>query len=281
MATYTIDNSMFDLVCELSEREIYNDIRAEIGVTTSETIVDADTAYSWRYWDRQAALPAPGYTTFRYFTASMQDVSVWQLTSVSAHSYDMTPYYDYEITLIDTDDDLTKAVEIKNTGTGGYAIRFTVRYKYLSAEEITHEEFAYNTLQVRATDDTSISKYGRRVMNLQWPQGTEATDMQGIVDSDNERYKEPYARLILTMKGEDATKQAIIYGAEISDTMTVTCDKLGLTATDYFIDSIDINDNVNIPTARFELVAERTVESTGYFVIDTDFVADFLLSRTR
>lgn len=273
MATYTVNNTMSDLTYELSEREIYNDIRSEIGVTVSETVVDADANYTWKVWHRYGFLPAPGYTNYRYFTATVQTPLAWAVQNVSVYDQDRNPYYDYEYELEDTNDDLTKAFRTKNTGIKYGSIEFEVKYKYLSAEEVSHEEYTHNTLQVRAADNTSIDKYGRRVMNLIWPQGTEEADMQGLVDADLARYKEPYARLVLTLIGKDATNQAIIYGAEISDIMTVTCTKLGLTATSYFIDAISIKDNLaTIPIGTFELVAKRTVESTGFFVIDTDSI---------
>ena len=109
MANHTVDNTMANLTYEISEREIYNDVRSEIGVSTSETVIDADPTYSWKVWHKYSGLPAPGYTIYRYFTATVATPLDWKVQNVSVNDWDWNPYYDYEYSLEDTDDSLTKA----------------------------------------------------------------------------------------------------------------------------------------------------------------------------
>ena len=273
MSDYTVDDSMVKIVYDLSDREIYNDIRAEIGILKTETVLDADADYSWKYWMKYSGLPAPGYTNFRYFTATLQAPITWALTNVSAYAYDKTPYYDYEIELQDTNDDLTKAVRIKNTGTSGGTIQFTVKYKYLSAEEVTHEETSWDTLTVRSFDETSILKYGRRVMPLRWPQGATSEQMQMMADAALSHYKDPYHVLHIKLRGDTAAKATQIFTREISDTISVICDNLGMASTDHFIDAVSIDDTaLKSPVATWQLIQQRAVENTGYFMIDTDSI---------
>ena len=272
MSDYTVDDSMAKIVYDLSDREIYNDIRAEIGFTKTETVLDSDTTYSWKFWSRNSAMPAPGYTTFKYFTATLQDPIEWELTDVSSKNYDGTPYFDFTATLEDTNDDLTKALNITNTGTGGYSITYKVRYKYLSASAVTHEETSWETLTVRAYDQTSIDKYGRRVMPLKWPQGATSEQMQMIADADLAYYKDPYPVLHTTIRGDTAAKATQVFTREISDTISVVCDNLGLSA-DFFIDGISGRDNsIKSPRATWQLIGQRSTETTGWFTLDTDLL---------
>jgi len=275
VADYTVDDSMAKIIYSLSDREIYNDVRAELGFLTTETIVDADPAYEWKYWSKYTGLPAPGYTTFQYFTATLAEALAWSLYDHDAFDYDRNPYHDYEINLIDTNDDETKAAEIKNTGTKYGTISYKVKYKYLASDEITHEEQSFNTLNVRATDETSIRKYGRRVLPLVWPQGTTAEDMQMIVNAALARYKEPMDHLQVTMQGRTDAIAIQIFTREISDTIAVTCANLGLAAVDFYLDSMSNKDTQ--PAAAgphlfctWGLIAQRTEEATGWFTIDTD-----------
>lgn len=275
MADYTVDDSMAKIIYSLSDREIHNDVRAELGFLTTETVVDADPTYEWKVWNKYQTLPAPGYTTFRYFTATLAEALAWSLYGHTAHDYDLQPYYDYDIKLIDTNDDETKAAEIKNTGSKYGTIAYKVKYKYLASEEVTHEEQSYNVLNARATDDTSIKKYGRRVLNLAWPQGTSQEDMQMIVNAALARYKEPMDNLRVTMQGRTDAIAIQIFTREISDTIAVVCDELGLASTDFYLDTINIKDNHPSAAgpylfATWGLIAQRTEESTGWFTIDTD-----------
>ena len=273
MSDYTVDDSMVKIIYDLSDREIYNDIRAEIGLLKTETVLDDDADYSWKFWAKTSTLPAPGYTTWKWFTATLQDPILWQLTDVSAVDSNSVPYFDYECELDDTVDDLTKGVRIKNTGTSTGKITYKVRYKYLSVEEVSHEEMSWDTLTVRSFDETSIKKYGRRVMPLRWPQGATTEQMQMIADAALARYKDPYPVLHVTLRGDTAAKATQILTREISDTITVTCDNLGMSGDDHFIDAISIDDtSLRSPVARWQLIGQRAVETTSYFMIDTDLI---------
>ena len=273
MADYTINDTMFDLTYQLDDRFIYNDIRSELGYSTTETVLDdTDPAvYEWRLWQRYHALPAPGYTTFQYFTATVGTPLAWRIRNVTAHDYDYAPYTGYTINLIDTSDTLTKAVEIKNTGASSGTIGYIVEYKLLISEavEYTHEETTWNTLQVRATDSDSINKYGRRTMNLVWPTGATENQMQAVVDRYCEKYKEPAARLSLTLLGKDDTNLGIIYQPEVSQTVQAINARLGLNDL-FYIDSIEIHGGIDgVPVCVLGLTDQYTTETYSVFTIDT------------
>ena len=276
MADYTINDTMADLRYELDDRFIYNDIRSELGYSTSETILDdTDPAvYEWRLWQRYHALPAPGYPTFQYFTATLGTPIEWRIRNVNVHDYDYNAYSGYTINLIDTNDSLTKAVEIKNTGASNGTIGYIVEYKLLISEavEYTHEETTWNTLQVRATDSDSINKYGRRTMNLVWPTGATENQMQTVVDRYCDKYKEPAARLSLTLKGKDDTNLGIIYQAEVSQTVQVINANLGLNDL-FYIDSIEIHGGIDgVPVCVLGLTDQYTTETYSIFRLDSSLL---------
>jgi len=276
VADYTINDTMADLTYQLDDRFIYNDIRSELGYSTTETILDdTDPAvYEWRLWQRYHALPAPGYTTFQYFTATLGTPIEWRIRNVNVHDYDYNAYSGYTINLIDTNDSLTKAVEIKNTGASNGTIGYIVEYKLLISEavEYTHEETSWNTLQVRATDSDSINKYGRRTMNLVWPTGATENQMQAVVDRYCDKYKEPAARLSLTLKGKDDTNLGIIYQAEVSQTVQVINANLGLNDL-FYIDSIDIRGSIDgVPVCVLGLTDQYTTETYSIFLLDSSLL---------
>ncbi len=272
MADYTINDTMADIRLEYDDRFIYNDVRSEIGTTKTETVVDADPTYEWRLWQEYHSLPNPGETTFRYFTASVATPIAWRLRDVTCYDYSYVPYSGFQIDLIDTNDTLTKAVELKNTGSSGGTIKYIVEYKCLTADAVTHEESVFSTLTVRAYDEASILRYGRRTMNLVWPVGATEQQMQGIVDRYLEKHKDPAARLVLTLKGEDDTNRAIIFGCEISEDATVVCADLGLNDV-FYIDSIAISGTPDgIPICTLGLTDKYATETRGIFIIDTSFI---------
>jgi len=273
VSDYTINDTMADLRYELDDRFIYNDIRSELGYSVTETVVDDSepATYEWRLWQMYHALPAPGYTTFQYFTATLGTPIEWRVRNVTAHDYDYAPYTGFTINLIATNDTLTKAAEIKNTGSSNGTIGYIVEYKLLISEavEYTHEETTWNTLQVRATDSDSINKYGRRTMNLVWPTGATENQMQSVVDHYCDKYKEPAARLSLTLKGKDDTNLAIIYQAEVSQTVQAINARLGLNDL-FYIDSIEIHGGIDdIPICTLGLTDQYTTETYSTFIIDT------------
>ncbi len=270
MSDFTVNDTMARIRYELDEREIYNDIRSEIGILINETVVDADPTYSWKHWHR-SMLQAPGTTWLRVFTASQPDPTSWGLINVSAHKLDNSPYYDYNVRIESTDDSRTKGVFSENTGSETAVIVYTLRYKYLTAERLTHEMLVPETLRVRATDETSIRQYGRRVMNLVWAEGTAESAMQSVVNFYLTRYKQPIARLRLTVKGITDTLRTQIITREISDILTVICDELDINE-DAFINSIaarEVPITGGIPICIWVVEFQRPEELLTLFLTNT------------
>jgi len=270
MSEFTVDDTMVKLRYELDDREIYNDIRSEIGIMINETIVDEDATYSWKWWIRRIRL-APGRQSVSKFSASNNAIS-WKLGGHYArvdipHYEGKRSYSNYSVKLSSSGDSAT--VTLKNTGSLNCEIHFSVAYKYKTADRVTHEEAIPETLTVRATDATSILKYGRRVMNLTWTEGTKEDDMQAVVDHDLLRYKDPVARLNLDILGSTDALRTQIITREISDLVTIICTRLGLNGV-CFINSISISDNpAGIPSATWGLELQRAYELLTLFLLGT------------
>lgn len=268
MSDFTVDDTMAEIRYELDDREIYNDIRSEIGILISETVVDEDATYSWKVYSR-SVLVSPPYPHIVMFTTRLADPLAWRISRHNAADADGRSYYDYKIKLLDTDDDRTKAVKITNTGSKVMRISFAIKVKYKTGDKVTHEELFPETLTVRVTDATSIKKYGRRVMNLTWTEGTEENDMQALVDNYKTRYAEPVARISCVIKGTTDVLRTQIITREITDIITVICTNLDLNA-DCFINSITITDDpVGIPVCTWGLEIQRAYELLTLFLLDT------------
>jgi len=273
MSDFIINDTMAGIRCEIEDREIYNDIRSDTGISDTQTIIDSDPTYSRKYFHRYTGLPADEKTYRRTFYVSEGTTALsWSIGSHSAADYDYNPYYNYYIKIVSSDSSKC-VIEYKNTGSTGATLEYTISYRYLTSEGSSHEETIYSTLKVRATDDTSIRKYARRVMNLTWPEGTELTQMQALVDSYCVRYAEPMPKLTMTLKGSTNELLTDIMTGEISDTVTVTCTNLGLTAEDFFINSISIRIEIDgMPVATWGLEAKRAFEGYTIFTIDTSSI---------
>lgn len=271
MSDFTLDDTMAELRYDYDEREIYNDIRSEIGITTTETVLDADATYSWKWWKRWNKLYV-GRTIERWFQTSISESVTWKLEILDcfyAIGGSVYPYYDYQASLLDTDNDQRKIVQIENTGNRSADIKYRVGYKYKTSDMITHEETIMSALSVRAVDSGSILKYGRRVMNLTWEQGTTQVAMQALVESYLAGYKDPIPRVTAVIKGSTDALLTQIYTREISDVITVVCTELGLNV-DYYIDSMSIRDTFAfLPSCVWEMIQQRTEEALSIFTLDT------------
>lgn len=272
MSDFTINDTMAEICYELDDREIYNDIRSEIGTLISETVVDADPTYNWQIFTRYATV-LPGETIKLIYQADHATASNWQLYAHAAvyraSVGDWQPYYDYAIDLEEITALTKYAVNIENTGSYEASFVIGVKYKYLAAEQITHEQLVPLLLSIQTTDATSIKEYGRRVMNLTWSEGTSREAMQAIIDYFLARHKDPVARLRATIKGKTNALMTQFTTREISDLVTVVCTNLGINA-DYFINSISISDDsTGVPVCTWGLEAQRSYEALALFVLDT------------
>lgn len=277
MSDWTINDTMAKLDYELSERKIYNDVRSEIGIVTTETVLDQNEEYSWKKKTGGFLVSSSDIRGRRFYSSVAHDPVEWKLFSHEGlviqrdHPEYGNPYYDYDISVVIADSNEYATVQISNNGILRAAFDYVVGYKYLSQDRITHEEQTPLVLSVRATDADSIAKYGRRVMNLTWSEGTERDQMQILVDAYLMKYKEPIGIFHAGIIGDTDIKRTQIYTREISDIITVVCSRLGANV-DCYINGITIRDNdpVNgLPICEWILEVQRPNEALSLFTLDT------------
>jgi len=273
-AVESFDDTVAEIRYELDDREIYNDVRSDITTVSTETVTDADPLYEWKKFGMWGVVGPDGNEWIFRLDTGILDSVTFKVTDTTARAgdtgLDRHAYYDFRVRILDTDAPAGVIwCGVTNTGSESAYIQWKVGYKYLVAEAITHDEAIPALLTVRATDQDSIQKYGRRVMNLTWAEGTPESAMQTLVDYYIERYAEPVARLICLIKGTTDALMTQIITREISDLIYITCTNLGL-AANCFINSITISDDpTGIPICTWGLEINRTYELLQIFTIDS------------
>lgn len=312
--SFTIDDTMTRLVYDLTDRQIYNDIRSQTQVSNTTTVVDSPTTYGTFETDKQIIGYIGGGLGARITvqTQSGQIATKWLQAHVdtSGAQYDMSPIGGWIQLLCTANDGVWSPGDDPNNPTLGHctttppASRYTLglenmastsctltisdngdrgyggfgplsvwaTYQAIASEEQTHDETTYTNVYIRATDDASIQKYGRRVLPLTWSEGTDQNGMQAIVDAALRTYKEPAALLNIEVTRENEDMVNFIFTAEISDLVTVHNTKLGLTGL-FYVDKISISDTPCItPVGQLTLIEQRDVEAEVKFMIDEDYI---------
>jgi len=158
--------------------------------------------------------------------------------------------------------DTTVTVEIENLS--GYAIRCSVFVGYLAVTPETRY------IKLRSTDETSINKYGRRVMDLVWPLGITPNTMQSLIDNYRDRYAEPVSFASMTLEGETDTKIDQILNMRIDDKHQIIHPGLDMDE-EFFVNNINVSfsrEGSGILIGSFGLEQLRDIEDTTYFTLD-------------
>lgn len=297
----TFDNDMTDIVLEINDREIYNDIRSEIEVTETESILDADEEYTIRSVVHEIYLAANETRESLFEIPSTDRASaVWLTIACTSATglilggtesqcdlldgqyyppggegpqYHSRCYYgsisDIEVTVL-SQTTYSMNVSITNHVNAGMGVVIRARYRFQSSDAVYHDDTNTRTLQVRAIDADSIRKYGRRVLPLTWPLGQSEEQMQALIDAYLERYKEPVPLLNMHIQGRTDALIVQILTREISDRITVKNTELGLVSADFFINSINANhDYLGLLECDWKLEQVRDMEASSFFVLDT------------
>ena len=265
------------LILKLSEREIYNDIRAQIDVSLTTVVPDGEAVYdngfvyyfigslvSW-YPPVETDL---GASETRSVTLSLSD---WPLrytkaygkteltwTSATGLAFDaasnMTPL-PVSITAYDADS-ITFEVTNPNSSVAQADCMITLNYSCLALGATFHSENNTSTLSVLTSNPDSIQKYGRRVMDLVWPQGQTQADTIALAEAYASKYSEPVPTATYTIQGKNAELVEQIFMRRISDLITIVQADIGLSA-DFFIDSVNISNSQGMANATWGLVMAR------------------------
>lgn len=239
------------MTADLSDREIYNDIRSECDISE---ILGQYVAEHPEYFDtidvRASILPYiaagetreytvyanPGDTEITWITGwadcSLQSLQIseaeclaidpdadwWSYMGIDV-CYLSDPFLKYSFDVVTTTDN---SMTISVTNNGDYTIMGSVYGQYIG---LTPDK---RYIKLRVTNGTSIAKYGRRTMDLVWPLGQDTDAMDEIMSTYLERYCEPVPFLRVTVLGKNEHWQARICDSEINDRIWIPCPPLDM-----------------------------------------------------
>lgn len=280
---------------DLSDREIYNDIRAECdildildlypeampeffttftaqgafvglssGASMFVTITPRSPDHVEVHWSDEFTVSASGHemgwtqeecdAVGGDFSEGYSTTSCWiDIPEGSVHGF-----------IYDSDE---RQIRIWLTNDSAYNTRGLVYVSYMA---ITPEWRFY---KLRSCDETSIRKYGRRVMDLKWPMGQHPTYMQRIIDRYLERHSEPVCVANMLLVGKSAEIAQNILELDINDRVTITHPVLNIPReeegdyeyegfeTEWFVNSIDCVHSVGgVLEGYFDLEQVRIME---------------------
>jgi hypothetical protein len=318
MSTTITENDIAEITFDFGEREIYNDIRSECDVTeilhvrpdaTPDLFLSFETsAWGWTIYansttyvtatadEDHSEISWLGITDYSFSPKTLLGLSEaecaalgtgnWRYSSkmeTSLCMLDQSVVEDYVSWEVYSQDDTTFTIEVTNDSS--YDIRGVWKVAYLALTPATRY------LKLRSTNDTSIAKYGRRVMDLRWYVGQTPNQMQSIIDGYCDKYAEPVPFVNLVLLGKTDSLVTKILGLKMDDTITLrlpglnvygyfilNTDRLdegylgveGLTLNDEFwVNNVSISHDVNgIMEGIFDLANVRGLERYTYFELD-------------
>lgn len=277
IVTVLMGSDIADITLELSEREIYNDIRsnttetagfeesygtkevqqdycvypAVVAVGVSEDITvyveSGDTEITWIGISWQSAV---GETIL--------DLTEAECDALGGRWRDATP-------TLCMFGDMTEYLSVEPIGQTGMSFTFRVTNTHATLAlrytvKVAYRYLAVRTMKVRSTNETSIAKYGRRVMNLTWALGMTRNIVQQMIDNYLAAYSEPVPILSITMQGKTDRLASFILSAKINDIIRITHAGLGMNH-DFWINQVAPTHRADgILECDFELEQVRAIE---------------------
>ena len=259
------------IVLNLNDREIYNDIRARIDLTVTAVVTDSPDVYAngFKYYfigskvsPVEADLGAHETRSIS-LTRNTPPLQYSRLplaltwTCATGVAFDAASNQIPLSVVITSSDADNITFEVTNpTGDVQDNCLITLNYSYLDQGATTHSESNTSTLQVLTSSPDSIAKYGRRVMDLVWPQGQTQDATIALAQAARDKYREPVPTATYTIQGKNAELVEQIFMRRISDLITIVQADIGLSA-DFFIDSVNISNSQGMANATWGLVMAR------------------------
>ena len=285
-------NQLQSFILELSDREIYNDVRSECDITAILDIRPDATPELFEQFTIQGGPEgeiAYGETVYNTVTAPTDYVEIVWLSIVSYSASPVTQFgWPQEVCealggdWIDGIPSIchlpSSLAPIRITITGRTATSCTVKIENRSDYAIRCIYFvSYLALsperryiKLRSIDETSIRKYGRRAMDLRWPLGQHPVTMQSMIDTYCTRYSEPVCIASMTLEGEIDAKITQILTLQIDDKPQIIHPGLEMDK-EFFINSLTVSydrEGSGILTGTFDLEQVRTMEESTIFTWD-------------
>ena len=288
-------NQLASFTLDLTDREIYNDIRAECDITEILTVrPDATPEYfeSFTAGEGEYGIAVDATVNIIITAPSEHTEIVW----LNIASYSASPvtllgwgqgaceelggeWRDGNPTMCLLPSSLAKVtlkiisrsatsctVRVENKS--DYAIGIWIDVAYIALTPETRY------IKLRSINATSIAKYGRRVMDLVWPLGITPNTMQSLIDNYCVRQCEPVCFASMTLEGETDAKISSILNMRIDDKHEIIHPGLDMDE-EFFITNIGGGFNregTGILTGTFGLEQVRSMEETTFFIIGTSLI---------
>lgn len=291
-------NDLRDFTLELSDREIYNDIRAECDVTEILTVrPDATPDLFLPFRAGAWAEPIPKQSTLDITATADDDHSEVVWGEIESYSFGpetilgwgqgaceelggvwrdlgSTTMCMLPQSLVQPDmswriksrSGTTCTIEVTNDS--DYDVRGVWYVSYLALTPETRY------IKLRSIDQDSIDKYGRRAMTLKWPLGIIPNTMQSLIDNYRDRYCEPVCLASMTLEGSTDAKITQILGMDIDDKHQIIHAGLDMDE-EFFVNNIGAGFNregTGLLTGTFGLEQVRDIETTTFFIINTSLI---------
>ncbi len=228
----TFTDTMNYITYSLNPRNVYNIIKVTVtpwslkSITTlwtlqEEPIIAAGEALTW--WGEASISGEPVFVD-AWTTPDATDYAAW--TGSGGTGTDMSG------SLTITTTKLAKTIKLQITNGATVPV-----YLYLLRARGTYYDDQTKVTRKRE-DSTSQTAYQKRTLELDGKYMTSADVAQDFCDYAIGKYKDPRAELSMAIMNQDAVTLTQILSRDISDRITVTNTKLGVSA-DYFIDYME------------------------------------------
>lgn len=286
-------NRMQSFALEISDREIYNDIRSECDITaildlrpdatpeffekfegegyfygleygqTINVTVEAQDEHSEIAWLELTRWTAMIEVLFGWTGAQCEALGGYMRSAPIGPPMCFLPSSLVKLDCrILSKSSTSVIVEVENLC--DYTIRGTI---YVSYTAVTSEQ---RFLKLRSVDETSARKYGRRVMDLRWPLGQHPVMMQSMIDLYKGRYSEPVSMAEMTLEGINAANVAAILELRMDGKHRFIHPRLEMDQ-EFFVNHIagGLNrEGTNLLSGTFSLEQVRTMEEPAIFTWD-------------
>ena len=211
----TFTDTMAYITYSLNPKNIYNIVKATVTPWTLQAEAEL--------WRLQETPSIPVGETFTFWGESQYFVDAW-VTPVITTDYTASGTVSIATTKF------AKTIKLEVTNTDTVPVTITL----LKARGTWYDDQTKVTR--KAEDTTSQTAYQKRTFELDGKYLTNTGKAQDFANYAIGKYKDPRAELSMGLVNQDAATLTQILSREISDRITVTNTKLGITAKDYFID---------------------------------------------
>jgi hypothetical protein len=316
MSTSISASDIAEITLDFGEREIYNDIRSECDVTEILTVRPDATPELFLTF-KASAWAEPVYANSTTYITATADSDHSEIIWLDIVDYAFSPEtqfgwsqseceaLDGEYRVIGSGPPMcllpqsvvksdiswritsrgTNTCTIKVTNDSTYDVRGVWYVSYMALTPATRY------LKLRSTDDTSIAKYGRRVMDLRWYVGQTPNQMQSIIDGYRDKHAEPVPFANVVLLGETDSLVSKILSLKIDNMVALELPQANICRyfifnedkfdeaylapdgtvfnNEFWVNSVSINHDVNgVLEGIFDLEGVRELEKIPYCKFD-------------